>query len=675
MSTGTTLLSDLSPSRTYALIVGVERYEVDPSWDLPGAARDAVRFAEWLTGPGGVPPGNVRLFTSPLKAGQRSCRILSKAATAQDIERALFVELPRCDGDLLWIFWAGHGYQDGATQLLLPYSEATAERTMHLNLDAALRWLNGLPGGSFRHQIAIADSCRVDDRLARGLTLGSVDYGSGAARSDRRQFRLYAARPGEAAQNLADRGAGLFTDHLLGELAQLTAGKGAELLPDVARRLQGRFLRLKAERQAWQVPQFIIDRDWDGSSLFGNRWGDAPAERVPRLDDAAWRELKALATEQDLPAYTYDAVLWAFATAECAAPPISTLPPPDDGLTALVHDLEQRQGRSGLPFSLLFARCLAAYAEDPDWGIRLDSWVDRTSARLGVGAVPPAPARRATAPELHIQLRKSGVEAAYLVDIWLHHDSFDTVWCSQDPLNVPAAQQELGRQLGLLLERFSADGVAQTSIDRIEFHLPFELLSEQVEDWELPIGRRGRLLRLGGKFEVVVRCPEERTGAAYHLWKRKWAWFKAYGGGEWALFTPGTGLPSQPIWLLGRPSVSARLSMELQADRHVPVCVLAGVSAAQLPDALDAVLEAGVPIAVWRRDGPPNGGAFATDAPGLDKALAPAGTHVNLRELPQKLRRLRIEGMGVQPQEQTWEHGLALLWDDPERRPERLRLG
>ncbi|MGX9890588.1 VMAP-C domain-containing protein [Streptomyces sp. NPDC002276] len=665
MSTGTTVLSDLSPGRTYALIVGIERYDVHSSWNLPGAARDAVRFAEWLTGPGGVPPENVRLFTSSLEAGRHSSRIPREDATERNINQALFNELPTWDGDLLWIFWAGHGFQDGAEQLLLPYSEATAERTAHLNLNSALRWLKGLPGGTFRHQIAIADSCRTDERQARGLTLGSVDYGSVAVRSDRRQSRLYATMPGDVAKNLADRLAGLFTDLLLDELGKRNACTGAEELPEVARSLQRRL------RQAAQTPQFIDGRDWNDSSLFDY----SPAEPVPRLDNTAWRELKTLAGEQDLPAYTYDAVLWAFASAECAAPPISTLPPPEDGLTALVRDLEQRQGRSGVPFSLLFARCLAAHAEDPDWGVRLDSWVDRTSARLGVGAVPPAPARRATAPELHIQLRKSGVEGAYLVDIWLHHDSFDTVWCSRDPLDVPAARQELGGQLGALLERFASDGGEQTSIDRIEFHLPFELLSEQVEEWELPIGRRGRLLRLGGKFEVVVRCPEERTGAAYHLWKRKWAWFKAYGGGEWALFTPGTGLPSQPIWLLGRPSVSARLGLELQADRHVPVCVLAGVSAEELPDALDAVLEAGVPIAVWRRDGPPNGGAFATDAPGLDRALAPAGTHVNLRELPQKLRRLRIEGMGVQPQDQTWEHGLALLWDDPERRPERLRLG
>lgn len=205
----------IAPERTFALVVGIESYDIDPPMNLNGPARDAVRFAEWLTGTAGVPKSNLRLLLSPL--ARNDVGVEAKPATCEHIEGALFNDLPHCDGDLLWIYWAGHGFLDPTHQLLLPYADATTGHTTHLNLTSALRWWqsNRVRGGRFRRTVAIGDSCRIDMRWDTRLGFPKVDYLAGLPTPDRRQFTLYAARPGETARNLAEFQAGQFTDTLL----------------------------------------------------------------------------------------------------------------------------------------------------------------------------------------------------------------------------------------------------------------------------------------------------------------------------------------------------------------------------------------------------------------------------------------------------------------------------
>ncbi|MEV0041027.1 caspase family protein, partial [Streptomyces sp. NPDC050804] len=173
---GTDTGSPIDPRRVFALVVGIESYDVSHHWNLAGAARDAERFAGWLTGPAGVPAGNVRLLLSPLERTAGDGTLTARQLpTREKIERILFKELPALDGDLLWLYWAGHGYLDESHQMLLPYSDATKDFTSHLNLEEALRWWKSsrLPAGRFRRQIAIGDACRVDTRRAAKLACGA----------------------------------------------------------------------------------------------------------------------------------------------------------------------------------------------------------------------------------------------------------------------------------------------------------------------------------------------------------------------------------------------------------------------------------------------------------------------------------------------------------------------
>jgi vWA-MoxR associated protein C-terminal domain len=657
------------PERVHALVVGVESYGVSTQWDLPGAAQDALRFAAWLTGSCKVPVANVRLLVSPLPhtdlgdvlSAPAGLREAVRSATQQNVEATLFDELPQLDGDLLWFFWAGHGFLDDRNQLLLPYADATSERVRHLNLESALRmWKSSrIPAGRFDKQVVIGDACRVHDRPGSKLFFDSHDYDAGQVVVDRRQFVLYASRAGEAAQNLAERAAGQFTELLLERLQVRTLEQTVTELVDIARAIQTDFRQLHQDGLAWQRPQFVIDRGWDGSTLFGDSWGSPPAGRSLRLDQGAWDQLGVVLRQRSLPPFTYEAYRWAFEVAGCEPPATPRLPA--GGLMDLVRDLDSRQGGLKLPLALPFLRYLADRVNDPNWAAMLESWVATTRERLGAAAFPGPPHRSPRPMGMHIQLTEAVEDRTYWLRMWLHRDHFECIWAAEHPVDLAEARDHVGRQLHALYGGDAQHGprLDTTGLKRLEFHVPFELLDEGFEHWMAPIGRAGRLEELGRQFEVVVRCPDERTGIARDHWLRKWKWFITHGGKH-----------PDGVRLLCDEDAGRGRSKELHTD-DPPVCVLAQVGTHHLTDVLSDMLDSGIPIAMWHR------GGCSEVAPGKAGDLAavvfpnPADhtAHVDLRELPAALHRLRTRNASA-----GQGSPLALLWDDPEFRPDPRSL-
>ncbi|MBZ9599301.1 caspase family protein [Streptomyces erythrochromogenes] len=646
----------------FALVVGVEEYEVSHKWNLPGAARDALRFAQWLTGPAGVPPANVRLFLSPLVSTSldwgtapqlTALRASCRPAVRENVVSALTRDLPECEGDLLWIFWAGHGFLDARNDILLPYADATGKHTQHLNLESTLRWWKSdkVRPARFRLQVALVDACRVEAPSG----FGAEDFGPGGIVATRNQFTLYASREGEEAKNQAERGAGQFTEVLLRELENRTLDECVRGLVRITRSMQERFRELEEQNLGWQMPQFLRDRDWDGSSILaGDEFGTL---RAPRIDQKAWDQLGQLFHAHELPGRAYDAYRYAFEMAGCDVPSPRL---PAGSLTEIVWDLDDRQGRrADLPLAVPFVRHLAESARQTDqaWAAGLDTWVRETSERLNVGVFPPPPATTGRTA-LHVRLTEAGASGGvYLLRMWLHKGAFMNLWESERPLDLVAVRRELAEQLlalsgGDTIPGGPPGGQPFRGVDRIEFDVPLELIDTEFESWKLPIGRMGKHRELGRLYQVVVRCPEERRGVSHEAWLQKWRWFMTHGGQN-----------PDAVRELTDTDVTEDLGYALQGD-DPPVCVLAGVSDLRLMDALDSVLDAGVPIAVWRRGGPPvpggPGGGLAhalTEDAGLDVA-----------SLPEKLKKMRNS---TPPSEMppSWRYPLALLWDDPDRRP------
>ncbi|MGW5847185.1 VMAP-C domain-containing protein [Streptomyces sp. NPDC055254] len=672
----------LGPGRTFALVAGVERYDISHRWNLRGPARDALRFARWLTGPGEVPAGNVRLLLSPLDGPEAlewpdspamaALRTAYRPATEENVKSALLDELPQCDGDLLWIFWAGHGYLGPRQELMLPCADARPGQIRHLNLDSALRWWRTdlVKQRRFPLQAALVDSCRVDAPRDSRWNFGAIDYGGGNAVPGRRQFRLYASREGEAAQNDAERGAGRFTEALLGELGERSVREGVTGLAGAARSIHRTFRELRERGEGWQLPQFVVDRDWDSCSFLDDGLPGA-APRPARLDQRAWDELGALFEGRELPRGAHEAYAWAFKAAGCAAPVGAGLP--GDTLLEVVQDLDERQGgRSGMPLAVPFVRCLAdraAEAGHAAWALRLRDWVDATRHRLALPVLaPPPPAPRRTAVHVRLEVPPSG-EDGYLARIWLRGARADHVWESERaPVALDVVREELVRQLDLIGEGSGPpdDTAPQRpsygAVDRIEFHVPYELLEAEFDLWPVPRGPGGRVRALGLLYQVVVRCPQERAGARAE-WHTAWRWLCARGGRH-----------PEAVRVVGDGEVTDTLGMELAAG-PAPACVLAHTRAGPYDGLLEAVLEGGVPVAVWRRGG-------GVPEPALLDLLAPAGPDgrpdpgaLDVLGLPARVREVRraaagaVTGAARARQPVAGGDRLVLLWDDPDDVP------
>ncbi|MFI7497595.1 caspase family protein [Streptomyces sp. NPDC049687] len=230
------------PDRTYAVVVGVERYAAGPSWDLPGPAADARRFTAWLRGHG-VPASHIFLLLDPLAgAGGPEVDVTAAPAGREAVQEVLTRRLPALDGDLLWVFWGGHGVTDPQGHRRLFYADAAADDRRNLDLDA---WLTAfttdlLPG--FRRQVWLVDSCQtfVED-LGFARALPSELPPGGDRLPAREQFVLLASGPGQRAVNDPARQTGAFSRAALAALAATDGGCWPPDMNVVAETVIGQF--------------------------------------------------------------------------------------------------------------------------------------------------------------------------------------------------------------------------------------------------------------------------------------------------------------------------------------------------------------------------------------------------------------------------------------------------
>ncbi|MFE7581325.1 caspase family protein [Streptomyces gardneri] len=270
------------PERTYAVVVGAERYAAGPSWDLPGPAADARRFTGWLRGHG-VPAAHIFLLLDPLPgAGGPEIDVPAGTAGREAVQEVLTRRLPALEGDLLWVFWGGHGVTDPQGHRRLFYADAGPDDRRNLDLDA---WLTAfttdlLPG--FRRQIWLVDSCQTfveDLGFARSLP---TELPSGGARlPGREQFVLLASGPGQRAVNDPVRQTGAFSRTVLAALAASDGGVWPPDMNTVADTVLGQFTGPSAgpATGTGQRPTSLWHRSWAGDE----RRLDLPATR--RLEE------------------------------------------------------------------------------------------------------------------------------------------------------------------------------------------------------------------------------------------------------------------------------------------------------------------------------------------------------------------------------------------------------
>ena len=105
--------------------------------------------------------------------------------------------------------------------------------------------------------------------------------------------------------------------------------------------------------------------------------------------------------------------------------------------------------------------------------------------------------------------------------------------------------------------------------------------------------------------------------------------------------------------------IKRTLGLRLRS-RKTPSCVLADISGMHTQSMIDAVLEGGIPAAVWWRGGAPHpedpdARAELTRLLALDDNGQPT---TNVLTLPQQVHELRLDG--------ATGSRITLLWDDPD---------
>ena len=249
---------------TYAMVVAVESYaNLGDSWKLQGVGAQAAAFAEWLIKDRGVPAHNIQVFQtgSEIKLF-KSLGIEAKqiqSATAESINSfiaSIGANWPH--GELLLIYWIGHGFvaRDGGRRLIL--GDATLHLKSNLDVDQLVRLLRSDQAGSFRRQIAFIDTCaQFFEELQSSSDLPPGGLNAGAPRSGIEQTFYFAASSGEYATKNA------FGPRVLELLRRVPSGQWPPNTRWLRNEIEDMFERLVVERSVEQQPAWLEYSDGD----------------------------------------------------------------------------------------------------------------------------------------------------------------------------------------------------------------------------------------------------------------------------------------------------------------------------------------------------------------------------------------------------------------------------
>jgi hypothetical protein len=215
MPPGTPAEPKTDPEATYALVVGVAEYPDLPGADRRGLDDNALDFARWLRARG-VPARNIRLLLAPIPnrplEDELTCSGSPSGATEIEAAQNWLENAGERGGQLLWFYWAGHGFQTRG-HLHLVASAASPKRPTHFSFDDLLGFFGAQDLAGFPTQIFIADACRVViNTRYRTTQLIAPEL---PAKTVLEQVVFYASGEGEPAKSSESAGGGVFSGALL----------------------------------------------------------------------------------------------------------------------------------------------------------------------------------------------------------------------------------------------------------------------------------------------------------------------------------------------------------------------------------------------------------------------------------------------------------------------------
>ncbi|MGW1817272.1 effector-associated domain 2-containing protein [Streptomyces sp. NPDC002125] len=242
----------IPPDRVFALVVGIERYAAGPGWDLPGPARDALRFRDWLLARG-VPDSRIQLHLAPLPGTAPG--IPYRPADHDSLRRAFITDLPGRGEEALWVWWGGHGVLDADENMALYTADATLTDRRAIDVESALTRLRSDVTPGLGVQMWMVDACRTfDEQHHFPQSLPTERLPTGARVVAHEQTLMFAAGRGQRAGNDPERRLGLFSDIVLRELPDEPLPETLPLFDAVKARMDA----LRAAGHTVQVPSLRL---------------------------------------------------------------------------------------------------------------------------------------------------------------------------------------------------------------------------------------------------------------------------------------------------------------------------------------------------------------------------------------------------------------------------------
>ncbi|MEE1775543.1 trypsin-like peptidase domain-containing protein [Streptomyces sp. NPDC048210] len=294
-----------------------------------------------------------------------------------------------------------------------------------------------------------------------------------------------------------------------------------------------------------------------------------------------------------------------------------------DALVERAVELENASTTEGEPPALLAFVSGVAEQAVPEVRLPLRLWIREVGQRLGIDVTPvdETPKRPGGPAVLKYTLTETAWEAGryevYASLLPSPQEDPRPLGGSEGPIPLAAVEelvrdtlQEATRLLGPHSDRL-----------RIEFELPRRLLELDVEAWSADGAEEGG--RIGRLHPVTVRLGG-RTAIGRHERRARWE----------ALVTRPNTLSSRWVEGSGLRVLCMDPRIELSPSAQQP---------------LDTALAAGVPVALWTRNG-------AAESEARIEELV---EHTDLATLPEAVLDLRRRSKAA------WEDGIILLYDDP----------
>ena len=654
---------------TVAVVVGIEKYAYGSRWNLNGPASDAVRFVRWLR-QRGIAPERILLFLAPLDENQvltGQLDVTVHPATRDVIQDALAQRLnddAALAGDLLWLFWGGHGLMEADQKRRLFFANATDQNKLVLDVDSLWQMLRSKDRKRrFKYQVGMLDVCaNYFEEMRHKLSLAEAGFSAGETDSAVKQFVMYAAAAGEKAKNEDLRRTGAFSEVVLDLLEHSAPHEWPPDLIALTAEVKARFEQQRRERRVSQTPVFFQWQDWTGSS---GAVGDFRAgyERLSEVSTARAMLTDAEITTRELrQLYLRSAPVWQRA-------------PEVGNLDQMLERLWEMMPRDENALSPLF------------------EFVERVAHRLQ---------DQALSEQVFAEVRRRGVTRNQLADlrtlIEREEQAADDCHllidiCDRDlltkELRFPAelrywmitGRNAYGEPGTVACENASAAQVREAirqivgSVEArygtpfIELFVHHNWFCCDADEWDTPAnplaelfdGLPGNASRLGEAYHVVLRwgnrAMEAATGSVEKftkpaVWQNKVAKIRTD--------QHSSGQP-EVCWI--GPAQNPR---DLETKLHGEAEACAGFSFVpfepqtfKVKRLLMTALLGGTAFAVWPRRDAPDEGQFR-------QMLSNAVRSGRLDELPLRIRALRLAALN-DPQHPGG--ALTLFWDDPARNP------